>query len=164
MKNGLPCGVFVLGLALAGFAGAAAAHEELGFELNITLSPKAAERLRATHEGITADASYYGDPTAAAVKQADEVGHIPLGVERIDLPGRAGPVRFSGQKLSHERLDWITGGVKVNVNLYSARHSSSDNILACDFIDGSLADVVKAQPVTLHCGLITENAKTALKP
>ena len=58
----------------------------------------------------------------------------------------------------------ITGGVKVNVNLYSARHSSSDNILACDFIDGSLADVVKAQPVTLHCGLITENAKTALKP
>lgn len=151
-------------LALAGLAGAAAAHEDLGFELNITLSPKAAERLRATHEGITADASYYGEPTAAAARRADEVGHIPLGVERIDLPGRAGPVRVSGQKVAIDRLDWISGGVKVNVNLYSARRSSGDNILACDFIDGSLAAVVKAQPVTLHCGLITENANTELKP
>jgi len=63
-----------------------------------------------------------------------------------------------------ERLPWVDGGVKVNVNVYSARRSNEDNILACDFIDTDLAAVVKAQPVTLHCGLITENLQTQLRP
>jgi len=153
-------------LVLAGgsVAGAASAHEPLGFSLDITLSPKAAERLRATHEGIAANASYYGNPTAAAAKHGDEVGHIDLGVERHDLSAQAGRVRFTGHKVMLERLPWVDGGVKVNVNVYSARRSNEDNILACDFIDTDLAAVVKAQPVTLHCGLITENLQTQLRP
>ena len=153
-------------LVLAGscVAGTASAHEPLGFGLDITLSPKAAEQLRATHEGITANASYYGDPTAAAAKHGDEVGHIDLGVEQHDLSARAGRIRFTGRTVMVDRLPWVDGGVKVNVNVYSARRSSEDNILACDFIDGDLAQVVKAQPVTLHCGLITENPQTRAKP
>ncbi len=156
--------VRIVALALAGFAGAAPAHEPLGFAVEIVLSPKAAARLRATHEGITADARYYGNPSAAAVRHADEVGQIDLGNERHRLPGRTGPARFSGAKVAVDRLDWIEGGVKVNVNLYSSRRSSQDNILACDFIDASLAAVFEAQPIVLRCGLITENPATRLRP
>ena len=153
-----------LALAVGGFANAAPAHEPLGFDLDITLSPKAAERLQATHEGITVDARYYGNPTPAAARHADEVGQIDLGGAPIVLPGRAGPVHVTGKGVMTKRLRWIEGGVRVNVNVYSSRRSSEDNVLACDFIDGSLAAVVKAQPVTLHCGLITENPDTAMKP
>ena len=59
------CLLCVLALVAAspGFAAPAPTHEPLAFTVNITLSPRAAARLRATHEGITASASYYGNPT-----------------------------------------------------------------------------------------------------
>jgi len=53
---------------------AAAAGEPLGFDLNISLSPKAAAVLKKTNEGITVPASCFGDPTPAAAKHADEIG------------------------------------------------------------------------------------------
>lgn len=43
---------------------------------------------------------------------------------------------------------------KVNVNVFSGRRSSQDNLLACDFFDGKIS---KIQPdITLKCGLIGE--------
>lgn len=146
------------------FPGPAPAHEPLAFAVRVSLSPQAAARLRAAHEAITADARYYGDPTAQGRKHADEAGQIDLGDERIEVPGRAGIVRFTGRAVDRARLGWITGGVKVNVNLWSSRHSSPDNLLGCDFIDGSLATVIRAQPVVLRCGLITEHPDTRMKP
>lgn len=157
-------GLYALAAALCGTLAAASANEPLDFNVSVTLSPKAAAKLQATHEGITASASYYGDPTPAAAKHADEVGHIDLGNEQVAAPGSAGPVHFSGGNVATDRLGWIQGGVKVNVNVFSSRHSDPDNILACDFIDGSLAAVIKAQPVTIHCGLIAENIETRMRP
>ncbi|MBS0566428.1 MAG: hypothetical protein JSS59_03300 [Proteobacteria bacterium] len=159
-----PCLLCILALGLGASPPAASAHEPLAFNVRVTLSPKAAEKLKATHEGITASARYYGDPTPAAVKHADEVGQIDLGNEQVFLPGRAGPAHFTGRNVTNNRLGWIKGGVRMNVNVFSSRHSGPDNILACDFIDDSLATVIKAQPVTLHCGLITEHPDTLMKP
>jgi hypothetical protein len=70
---------------------------------------------------------------------------------------------ISGAKVDTKRLEWLAGPPKVNVNVASARKSSSDNLLACDFIDGPLSAVQK-QPVTLHCAWIEENYDTELKP
>lgn len=36
-------------------------------------------------------------------------------------------------------------------------------LIDCDFIDGKLADVVRA-PVALHCALVEENPETKSKP
>lgn len=136
----------------------------LGFNVDVTLTPKAAQRLKATHEGITVSASYYGDPKPGDEKHADEVGQIDLGNEQVMIPGQPGPVHITGKQVKRDRLRWIKGGVKVNVNVYSSRLSGPDNILNCDFIDGDVAAVVKQQPITLRCGLITEHPDTKLKP
>ena len=50
----------------------------------------------------------------------------------------------------------------LNVNVYSARHSGPDNILACDFFDGNLENAVH-KPMSLHCTLIAEGAETKHK-
>ena len=134
------------------------------FRLDVTLSPKASARLHALHEGIVVSAAYYGDPKPDAVQHGDEVGHIDLGVQDLSLPGRAGAAVISGAAIHKARLAWIQGPVKVNVNVYSARLSGPDNLLACDFIDGDVAAVIKVQPVVLHCGLISEHPATAMKP
>lgn len=158
------CWSSVLAVALCGAPAAVSASDPLDFDVNVILSPKAAAKLQATHEGISASASYYGDPTPAAARHADAVGHINLGNELVTLPGGTGPIHFTGRNVAADRLGWIEGGMKVNVNVYSARRSNPDNILACDFIDGSLAAVVEAQPITLRCGLIAENPETGSKP
>lgn len=165
MSLRIAAAVAIWAAAAGAVAGSATMNREpLGFTLRITLSDKAAQRLRKADEGITVDARYYGDPAPGATRHADEVGQIDLGTERVPLPGRAGTARVTGSKLRVDRLAWIEGDVKVNVNVYSSRRSSSDNLLACDFIDGPVAQVVHAQPVALHCALIEENAETRVRP
>lgn len=150
-------------LALAAFP--AAADETLGFDINVTLSEKAAATLAARKEGIVAFASYYGDPKRSAEKHADEVGQIDLTPrdEEVEIPGSGGRAHISGANVDQKRIDWLAGPVKINLNVASARKSGPDNLLACDFIDGALADVRKA-PITLHCSLIEENPDTKAWP
>jgi len=139
-----------------------AAQESLAFSVTITLSQKAAAKLAALHENIIVSASYSGDPAPGAENHADEIGRIPLGIENIEAPGKAGTVRVPGTKIRRDHLAWVKGPVLLNVNVYSARRSGPDNILACDFFDGNLEDAMR-KPMSLHCSLIVEGVETKHK-
>lgn len=143
----------------------AAAPGDMGFDVNVTLSKEAAAKLAAEKEGIAAFADYYGDPKPNAEKHANEIGQISVSPEEewVKISGSGGQAHISGKKVDMQTLKWVEGDVKVNLNVASARKSSSDNLLGCDFIDGPLSKVQK-QPVTLHCALIEENYDTELKP
>lgn len=132
-------------------------------DITIVLSPGAAATLSKRKEGITVSASYSGDPKKSAEKHADEIGRIDLGTEEHSMPGIGGAVRLGGPKPDEQRFGWIKGPVLINVNVYSARKSSRDNLLNCDFVDGPLPQVAKA-PVTLNCSLIAENKSTRALP
>jgi len=129
------------------------------FDVKITLSDKAAMWLKMRHESIIVSADYSGEPKKDAMGRANEIGMINLGVENVEVIGAEGLVRVTGTKIDLKRLDWIKGPVMLNVNLYSGRHSSPDNILACDFFDGKLSSAVRKTPA-LHCSLIEEQDKT----
>ena len=144
----------------------AMAQGEMGFDVNVTLSKKAAAKLAAEKEGIAAFASYYGDPKRNAEKHANEIGQISVSPEEewVEIPGGGGHARISGAKVDRQTLKWVEGDVMVNVNVVSARKSNPDNLLDCDIIDGAVAEVRKA-PVTLHCYLIDEeHPDTGIKP
>ncbi len=151
--------VFACGVILLSTSPAKASKNDFGFTVQIALSPKAAARLARTSEGMVVSATYSGDPIPAAAKYANEIGQIDLGVEDVEVPGKAAIVRVTGSKVKRENLAWVKGPILLNVNVYSARRSGPDNILACDFFDGKLQQAVR-QPVSLHCSLITENAPT----
>jgi uncharacterized protein YecT (DUF1311 family) len=146
-------------------AAPAMAQGDMGFDFNVTLSKKAAAKLLAEKEGVAAFADYYGDPKPNAEKHANEIGQISVSPQEewVEFPDAGGQAHISGTKVDLQTLKWVEGDVKVNVNVVSARKSSSDNLLRCDFIDGPLSKVQK-QPVTLHCALIEENYDTELKP
>ncbi|ESW79891.1 hypothetical protein [Mesorhizobium sp. M0159] len=137
----------------------------MSFDINVTLSKKAAAKLAAEKERIVVFASYYGDPKRSAEKRVNEIGQIDLTPqdEEVEIPGTAGHAHISGTKVDTKRLDWLAGPPEVNVNVASARKSSPDNLLSCDFIDGPLGDAQR-KTVTLHCGLIEEHVDTKLKP
>lgn len=136
-----------------------ATQPEPGLRIEVTLSDAARDRLVATSEGVNVDASFYGDPNDAAAGRADEVGRISLLNQVRLLPSTGGIATFSLQEIPPERRAWISGPLKVNVNVYSARKAGPDNILSCDFIDGPLPDAARS-PVKLNCGLISEGVGT----
>ena len=151
----------VMGLNTA----AMAAGPDMGFDVTIALSDKAAAKLAADHETIIAFASYYGDPKKSAANHVNEIGLISLSSsdETVEIVGRGQKVHISGDNVEAKRIDWVNGPVKVNLNVASGRKSGPDNILSCDFIDGALSQVRK-RPITLHCSLISENVETKLFP
>jgi hypothetical protein len=132
------------------------------FDVRITLSDLAAERLRTTREGIVVSAYYTGAPLPSAENRANQIGTIDLGAENREVIGAEGLVRITGKKIDLRRLDWIKGPVMLNVNVYSARRTNPDNILSCDFFDGKLSSAVRTPP-TLHCTLIEERTTTEHK-
>lgn len=160
------CAEVVILTVLAAGASPAQTQEErpivFAFDVDISLSDKAAVKLKMQRESLVVSAAYSGAPKPAEQKRTDEIGMITLGAENVEVIGAEGMVRVTGTKIAINRLEWIKGPVMLNVNVFSGRHASEDNILACDFFDGKLSSAVK-RPVKLHCSLITENAKTRHK-
>ncbi len=132
------------------------ARPPAGFTIDVSFSPRAAAEMARRREGLTISAYYEGEPTRAARRHASEEGTIGLGEETITVGGRAGPVTVTGRGFRAARLGWIRPGTaRVNVNLYSARHSGPDNNLTCDLVEGPLARIGgRTHPV--RCRLIAE--------
>lgn len=151
--------LFLSASVLAGFnsAAAAAAENKMAFTVDVSLSPKAAARLAALNEKITVAAYWFGEPTKAARRHANEMGQISLGTEEIRIPGNGGRAQMTGQAAQAEHFVWVQdGAVQVNVNVYSARQSGPNNILACDLFEDSAA-LAHSRPIPLLCKLIEEH-------
>jgi hypothetical protein len=149
-------------LTACALAGPALA-EDLGFSISLKLSDKLKTELGAKNETIIARASYYGDPSDAGGSEVDEMGQIQLGDEELEFAPADDTILVTGSTVPAAKLALITGGAKVNVNVFSGRKSSEDNLISCDFIDGPVAELT-AQPTEISCGLITEDPPTMMKP
>ncbi|TPE63919.1 hypothetical protein FJQ54_03500 [Sandaracinobacter neustonicus] len=155
--------IFAAAVAALAIIAPAHAGSDLGFDLKTVLSKRAAAELGRRKEGVIVSASYYGDPLPSAQRHANEVGQIDLGRETMTLRGLGGPIHVSGANVETKRLGWLKGPPMVNVNVFTARRSSQNNLINCDFIDGEVARVA-AQPITLHCALIGEARDTIAYP
>jgi hypothetical protein len=152
--------VALLGFAVAPCFAADPAHtasEPFAFQVRVSLSEKAAATLQHLDEGIVISASYSGEPRSSAKQHADQVGQIALGTQNVEIPGKPATVIVNGSSVKRGHLAWIRGPVRLNVNVYSARRSGPNNLLACDFFDGRFRST-SHHPVQIHCSLIEEKA------
>lgn len=137
--------------------------ETLGFALTLKLSDKLKSELAAKNETIIVRVAYYGEPNEAGASEVDEMGQIALGEEEHEVTPADAPVEISGAAVPAAKLALIAGKPSVNVNIFSGRKSSEDNLISCDFIDGPVEELL-AQPTEINCGLITEDPVTMMKP
>jgi len=150
----------LLCLALAPSISAGPVHtasEPFAFQVRVSLSDRAAATLQHLDEGIVISASYSGKPRSSAKQHADQVGQIALGTQNVEIPGKPATVIVNGSSVKRGHLAWIRGPVRLNVNVYSARRSGPNNLLACDFFDGRFRST-SHHPVQIHCSLIEEKA------
>ncbi len=128
--------------------------DPFSFVVDVSLSKKAATLLRERKERIVVAAIYEGFPVAAKVNMAGDEGMIGLGTEEIELAGSAGRAQVTGRKLIRARLSWVKT-LMVLINVYSARRSSPDNLLACDVFEDTLAKAQR-RPIAIFCTTLDE--------
>ena len=123
------------------------------YEVVVSLSEKAKDKLASSKEMVHVSAMYYGEAETGFT--GDEMGEIQLGVEEADIPGE-GSVKFGQVKMSKDDVAQVVGQKpSVLINVYTSRKVFEDNLLDC----GIFQDFVEAaaqKPVVITCKLIGE--------
>lgn len=123
------------------------------FDVQLTLTPRAAEKLVSTRERIIVAGMFWGAPNAAAEPTADEMGQIPLGEDFVEVAPESATVKVPAANFDPEQLANVEGAPQVLVNVYSARKTHEDNLLSCGIYEGPVA-MAQKQPVDIQCDLI----------
>jgi hypothetical protein len=124
------------------------------FEVNLTLTPRAAERLAATDERVIVAAMYFGEavsPDAPGVDQ--DVMQVEMGSDMVEVGPENALVKAPGTNFDPTNITSIKGEPEVLVNVYSARKTHENNLLDCGLYQGPVA-MAQKQPVDIACDLI----------
>lgn len=119
--------------------------------IKIEFDAAATKALIKAGERVKLAGYFYGAPAPNATMQADEADQIYLSGEEYTIWPTDQSVTF-GQSLAKAPVDQVVEPF-LNVNIYSARFTSEDNLLDCAFLDDSLKSLGTAEHV-LTCKLI----------
>ena len=145
-------------------ADAAAPPSPYAFEVNLTLTPRAAEKLAATKERVIVDASYFGPAVSATAPGVDDHGmEVWLGGDMIEVDPVNARVKAPGTGFDPTNIASITGEPEVLVNVYSARKTHTDNIISCGIYQGPVK-MAQQKPVEIRCDLIYDENGNPLPP
>jgi len=139
-------------------AAGAQAQAANAFSVQVSLSPAARKQLADSKETIIVDADYFGYPTVAAQQQKVPGSENPWltlheAQMELDAPGTA---RFASVTLDETQLGLIEKRApEVNINVYSGRKSSPDNLLDCGMFQDKL-QVATRTNIEIDCKLISE--------
>jgi len=137
-------------LALLALLLASAAHAD-GVTIKVHFDEASAKALVKAGERVMLSGYFYGEPAPNATMQADEADQIYLSGEDFTIWPKDQTVTF-GQSLKAAPVDQVVEPY-LNVNIYSARFTSEDNLLDCEIVDDSVKVLEKTEHV-LNCKLI----------
>lgn len=157
----LPSIILVLALPACSPAGqsegpaaqSAAPPSPYAFDVQLTLTPRAAEKLVAAKERMIVAGTYWGAPNTAAKPTADVMGQIPLGEDLVEVAPENAIIRVPAATFDPDQLANIEGPPQVLVNVYSARKTHEDNLLDCGIYEGPVS-MAQKHPVDIRCDLI----------
>lgn len=138
---------------LVPMAASAADPEEITIWLSY--SEAALEQLDRSSEEVIVSATYSATPAPGSMIETNEIGLISLGSNEVQVLPSQNEVSLPVDGLVLPDLAEIKGPITVNINVFSARLGSDDNILNCDLFEGPLESLREAV-TELHCSLITD--------
>lgn len=127
-----------------------------GFTVDVTLSDKAMKKLVASKETVIAAGYITGNPRKGALKKyVSEMGDIDLGQIQVEFqPGKSG--KFGEIKLKPDARAQTDGtDPQIDINVFSGRKSSKDNLIDCGTYEGSLK-AIQGKSIPIACKLIGE--------
>lgn len=130
------------------------ASSPYSFEVNLTLTQRAAEMLASRDEVVNIAAMYFGEPVSETAPGVDKHGmEIALGRDDIEVAPRSALVTAPGTGFDPTYIASVQGEPEVSVNVYSARKTHENNLLDCGIYEGPVA-MARKKPVEIKCDLI----------
>jgi hypothetical protein len=117
------------------------------FEIEIVLSNKAKERIQNSGETIKVSIFYYGYPKDEKKANSEKDGTLYLtGTEKELSYGQI--ARFENIKISKKDYEeLIDKDFELNLNVFSGRKSSKDNLLDCEPLFDKVSSVVNKRHI-----------------
>ncbi len=143
--------IIALLLACLGASPVLAADGAPAFQVSITLSDAAAQKLAESGETITIGAYIGGEPKPGVVFDEPQ---IMLADTNRELAG-AGTASFDPMTYDAKALPKVIEP-RLNINVYTSRKKFEDNLLDCGFFDDAVTALPKGKPVEIACKLIGE--------
>ena len=111
------------------------------FEIEVSLSNKAEEKLKAGKETIIVAAYFSGMPKDTTLTLLVENGEWGLGSREIELRTER-VAKFEGIRFSRSLYDSVAPkSMNVLINVFSGRRSTDVNLLSCDILQDSVSAV-----------------------
>jgi len=125
------------------------------FDIEVSLSEKANEKLRSDKETVVVTAWFSGQPSDTSSKEYAASGAMFIRSARIEL-SNSRVATFGGIKFSQASYDSLAGkDISVLVTIFSGRRSTQDNLLDCAILAEKMS-VVKGRKFILEGKLIAE--------
>jgi hypothetical protein len=121
------------------------------FDVQLTFTPRAAEKLAASNERVVVNGMYWGVAKQGAASAMD--GQATLGSDEVEVAPENAKIVVSGAGVDETRIADIDGAPQVLVNVYSARRSHADNLLNCGIYEGPVS-MAQQKPIEIQCDLI----------
>ena len=130
-----------------------------GFDVAVTLSPAAQQKMSAGHETICISASFLAGVTDEGRKHhiGDHMDQVYFGGGTWDdeIPA-AGSAHFVVPPADPAILKYVQDGKEtVLINVYSGRRSNANNLLECDMFEDDVK-LAEANGIHIGCKLISE--------
>lgn len=111
------------------------------FEIQLSVSQKAEEKLKNDGESIIVQAYFSGVPRDTTSEEYLESGQISIGGSRVELFDKR-IARFQNVKIARSKLDEITDkNFEVLINIFSGRRTTGNNLLDSDLLQEGIESV-----------------------
>lgn len=123
------------------------------YVVKVSLTEKAARKLKASGETVHISAMYYGE--ASPGFKGDDMGEIQLGTQDVDING-AGQATLGGIIFDSRKVAQIVGkSPQLLINVYTSRKIFENNLLDCDIFQDKVTIAARG-PIAIACKLIGE--------
>lgn len=125
------------------------------FEIELSLSDKAEEKLKAGKETVIVAAYFSGIPKDTTLKEYVKTGEFAIGSHEKELRSER-VAKFEGVRFSRSLYDSLSPqSMVVLINVYSGRRSTSVNLLDCGILQDPVS-LVKGKRSLIKGKLIGE--------
>ncbi|WP_044548578.1 hypothetical protein [Mesorhizobium japonicum] len=126
-----------------------------GYDVKISFSPEAVERMKSLHRQVALANTFYGDasPEAIARLKLKPFAQLDIGVETIPVGIVDQTVHVTGAPVTTKKLaDTVDQKPSVLVQIFSGSNTpgANDNQLHCDLFQDQIT-LAQSQAVDLHC-------------
>jgi hypothetical protein len=124
------------------------------FEIRISLTPAAKEKLAKAGESIKGTIFFDGDGTPLPNVETAPFRDVFLGEHTFELE-LSGPIRITDAVISRDAYSRLSdNNYYFTVNVYSGRRSFKSNVLNGGYAQGRLTDLRSGKPIEITCDLL----------